>query len=373
MKLVTVSTAILLLAAFQANAENYWIPAEKFEDHTNSALEGSIVEDPNFGNKKTLILEDDAQVRIIIGVDQDLKDFVTVNPDFKVCAFVANAEGGQTNTVRSKHNDPTKSQDHVLENERYRMVCSQIAPINYGNLLSSGVKVLSSSQGSVKVRGISIRPASVEENSDSPSLADYDLSRALGYLWGDGAITNDGEALRFRRNDFSVPTHFGLVAEAAFGDALKIVNNGNLYKLQLEDQRPQEFLAEGPGFIPDPRAFLTSVIESEGAVLSGRITDDPNPDRCAFLKALVDDLNPQCATITCTYNNCTVPNCAFIANGKKRGQPARPGGFCGVYLSGTASDWAEMLNTDAYHFVKCDRTPGGVCTQHPKESRPIRE
>jgi len=200
MKIVPILSTILLLAAAQVNAQNHWIPAEKFEDHTNSTLEGSLVNDPNFDNRPTLILENNnAQVRIIIGIDQELEEFVNINPEFEVCAFVANAEDGQSNTVRAKHNDPRKSQDHVLEDERYRMVCSEIAPINYDNLLSSGLKVISPSEGSVKVRGISIRPIRIVEN-DTPSLADHELSRSLGYLWGDGGTTSNGEEVFFRRS-----------------------------------------------------------------------------------------------------------------------------------------------------------------------------
>ena len=203
-------------------------------------------------------------------------------------------------------------------------------------------------------------------------LENYEYSRALGYLWGDGGVSTDSNSLFFPKNNFSVSRHFASVAMSYFGNALSVNSQGSRYNVQLDGTTPARFLAEGLRLsdIPDKPAFLTSVVETEGAVLVGRIADDPTLERCAFIKTLVDDLNPQCAANTCTDASCRTPNCAFIASNQKRGIPHQSGRSCGVYLSGSASDWRSLFSGDDYHFVKTDRTPGGEPRQHDPDSRP---
>lgn len=366
--------AVSLLFAGTASAQSFWIPAEKFDKHTDRAMEGALIVD-DATNKQVYLLVDGQQVRIKIGFDDNLMRFLDEHPVFKVCALTANYDSGVTNTVRSKHPDHTNSEEYSLRAENYTTLCSEPASINADNLQTAGLKVISPSQGVVKLRGVSFRGAEGQGvTGESSKLDDYEYSRALGYLWSDGGITSDGDFLFFRKENTSISRHFGSVAESFFGDALTENFQGNRYKLKLDGVTPAEFLAEGVNLsdIPDARAFLTSVVEAEGAVRVGRLTDDPSRERCGYLKVLVDDLNPQCDANTCTGSSCNVPNCAFIAHGTKRGIRDRPGvnSHCGVYLSGNASDWRALFSNDDYHFVKTDRTPGGEPIKHDPSSRP---
>jgi len=365
--------AILLLTTGTASAQSFWIPAEKFYEHTNRAIEGAIVVDDST-NRHVNLLVDGQQVRIKIGFNDNLKRYLDEHPVFQVCAYLANYDSDVSNTVRTKHPNPVANQDYSLRMGYYTNLCSQTS--NYvDNVHFAGLKVISPSQGVVKVRGLSFRAINNSEPTmETTSLKDYEYSRALGYLWGDGSISTDGDYLTFLKRNTSISNHFGSVAEAFFGNALTENSQGTRYKLQLDGITPANFLANGINLsdIPDKRAFLTSVIETEGAVLVGRLTDDPNRQRCAYIKTLVDDLNPQCSANTCTNSSCQTPNCAFIANGRKRGQPDRPGNGsnCAAYLSGNTSDWRALFSSDNFHFVKTDRTPGGEPTKYDTDSRP---
>ncbi len=370
---------ILFFIAGSASAQNYWIPAERFSQHTDRALEGALAVDEGIG-KQVNLLVDGQQVRIKIGLDSSLMRYLEEYSVFEVCALLANYDNGVTNTIRSKHPNPTGNRTHSLRANGFRTLCTEQTSINAGNLQLAGVKVLSPSQSVVKVRGISFRGISgrdeepVISTGDSSRLGDYEYSRTLGYLWGDGRVSSDGGFLYFLKRNTSISNHFGSVAESYFGNALTENSQGTRYRLTLDGIGSEAFLAEGIRLsnIPDKRAFLTSVIETEGAVIVGRVTDDPSYDRCLYIKTLVDGLNPRCAANTCTDNNCSTPNCAFIARGNKRGTPYRPGvtSHCGVYLSGSASDWRSLFGNDNYHFVKTDRTPGGEPTKYLPSSRP---
>lgn len=364
--------ALLFLTAVPAYAQNFWIPAEEFGEHNNVALEGTPVVDDVTG-KQAYLLRNGEQVRIKVGIDNDLARYLEERPVFEVCTLVANYDTGVDNTVLSKHPDHENTEEHTLSNDDYMFLCSEQGLINEDKVLTSGLKVISPSQGLVKVRGVSIRGIrSTQDEGDA--LANYEYSRALGYLWGDGGISYTGDSLYYPKNDYETSTHFGSVAQAFFGSGLTVNAQDTRYLVNVDGITPARFLAKGISLsdIPDKRAFLTSVVETEGAVLVARITDDPNPDRCAYIANLVNDINPQCAANTCTDASCTTPNCAFIAHAKYRGKPFVPGvnTHCGVYLSGEDRDWRTLFGGSDFHFVKTDRTPGGEPTKHAPTSRP---
>lgn len=355
-----------------ASAENFWIPAEKFSNYSTREFEGELERDPDFDYKFALMLEDGEQVRIQLRADEELADYIEAHPDFELCALVANNSENSTN-IRVKHFDNQRSSDYSVASDHYRFHCSETAPINAGNVLSAGVKVIDSNNSKIKVRGVSFRSTEQDEPETlRNALADYELSRALGYLWGDGGATTDGRFLTFRKTNFSVSKHFNSVATAAFGE---LATASGKYRVSLEEVSPQEFLERGPEEIADPAAFLTSVIETEGAVLVGRLADDPLRERCNYLKNLVNNMTQACRAEPCTDHQCEIPNCAFIARGNSRNQPDNGFANCGVYLSGEREDWKNLFSSDNYHFVKCDRTPGtqadgSDCTEAVAGSRP---
>jgi len=207
---------------------------------------------------------------------------------------------------------------------------------------------------------------------DEQDLKNYERSRAYGYLWGDGGVATDG-SVYLRKTNFSVGKHFKSVGDSFFGDDLRENSQGSRYLVKIPGMTAEKFLDQGPAnwMIQDRRAFLASVIETEGASGVGRIADDPKLSRCEFIRDVVNDLNSECRTNTCTGPSCKVPNCAFIAKGNSRGTPHRAGQFCGVYLSGDSDDWTSMFDTDQYWFVKTDRTPGEEPTERGTESRPF--
>ena len=374
----------LSLIATVTHAQRFWVPAENFDRHTDRILEGTLSVD-DFINKPVYLLGLDQQVRIKIGFDDSLKQFLDQYSVFEVCAYVANYGSAITNTIRTKHPDPTNTQSAIVRSTNYKMLCSKQDSINRSNLQTAGVKLVSPSQGVIKVRGISFR--GVEPDISPMLLEDYEYSRALGYLWGDGKVANaegkvdikkdgilitDRDFLSFiKRNTNPLSKHFGSVAEATFDN---LSSKSGRYLLQLDGITPDQFLEEGLNLsaIPDTRAFLTSVIETEGAPLVGLVADDPSRTRCNYIKALVDSLNPQCGAETCTDSSCKIPNCAFLGTAKKRGVTPGPNQSCGVYLSGKASDWRALFSSDDYHFVNTKRIPGGSegVTQHSWESRP---
>ena len=376
--LVSSTLAALTTASFiappssAAPADNFWIPAEKFSNFSERDFEGDLERDPDFDFKFALILEDGEQVRIQLRADEELADYIKAHPRFELCALVANNSENDTN-IRVKHFDNQRSRDYSLTSDNYRFHCSDIAPLDADHVLSAGVKVVDSNNGKIKVRGISFRSTEQEqpETSRDP-LADYERSRALGYLWGDGGVTTDGRFLTFRKSDFSVSKHFNSVATATFGE---LATASGKYRVALDGVGPQDFLERGPDEVADKEAFLTSVIETEGAVLVGRLADDPLRERCNYLKNLVNSMTPACRAEPCTDHHCEVPNCAFIARGNSRNQADRGFANCGVYLSGEREDWKRLFSGDNFHFVKCDRTPGtqadgSDCTAAPAGSRP---
>ena len=382
MKLVLL--AISLLIAAPASAKNFWIPAEKFEEHNNVALEGSPVVDDVTG-KQVYLLRAGEQVRIKIGIDNDLAQYLKGQPNFHVCSLVANYDTGVTNTVLSKHPNPGNTKQHTLSSDGYKVLCSEQGKIDENNVLTSGLKVISPSQGLVKIRGVSVRRISGTragggdalantQAGGGDALANYEYSRALGYLWGDGGSTYDDSFLYYPKRNTDTSNHFGSVAGAYFGSRLTKNPQGTRYLLRLSGTTPASFLERGLPLsaIPDKHAFLTSVVETEGAVLVARIADDPSLNRCTFIRNLVNDLNPQCSASTCTDGKCATPDCAFIANGKFRGKPYVPGGKanCAVYLSGNDSNWRSMFRSNDFHFVKTDRTPGGEPKKYSSTSRP---
>ena len=370
MKRTLLTLSFFISVHASAQNLNHWIPAEKFQDNSDVPLNGSITDD---GGKMVYLLtsnrdNNNHQIRIKIGKNENLTRWLSNprNEKFEVCAMVANSEDG-TNRIRVKHPDNSLGKIHTLNSIDYKFLCSRSGPLA-DRVVISGLAVLSQTVP-LKIRGVSFRPIEGSGSTGNFSLLEgYEYSRALGYLWGDGKATEDGNFLFFLKRNTKTSNHFGSVAEAFFGDALTVNGNGGRYKVQLDGASPAEFLAEGMSLsdIPDTRAFLTSVVETEGGVITARLTDDPSRERCAFIKALVDDLNPRCAI------DSESPNCAFIAHGSKRGTPDRPGinSHCGVYLSGEASDWRDLFSSDDYHFVKTDRTPGGEPTQNDPASRP---
>lgn len=364
--------AFSFLFAAPATAQTFWIPAEKFAEHTDIALEGSPDLDEGSGLPVQL-LGNGQQVRIQIGLNDNLSQYLREHSVFQVCALVANYGSGVTNAVRSRHPDPLNTRTHVLDSNGYKTVCSEYAPIDTGNFQTAGVRVFPPSPGVVKVRGVSFRGINATTSGTNSSLlADYEYSRALGYLWGDGGVSTDGNSLYFPKSTSRTSRHFESVAASHFGNALRENSQGSRYLLELDGTKAETFLLEGMRLsdIPDKPAFLTSVVETEGAVLVGRIADDGNIMRCAFIKTLVDNLNPRCSANTCTDASCSTPNCAFVANGKSRGTPYQAGRNCGVYLSGSSSNWKSLFSSSDYHFVKTDRTPGGEPKENSPDSRP---
>jgi len=212
----------------------------------------------------------------------------------------------------------------------------------------------------------------VEPDVPSNAKNDYDYSRSVGYLWADGKLV-DGK-LSFLKRNSSISKHFGFIAPSRFGNDLTI--DGNRYFLKssalgVDGLEAQEFMNEGIPLwkIKDKRAFLTSIIEGEGASGVGRVMDDQTFSKCDYARDLVNSMNSQCVSSKCTGTDCKPANCAFIANGNTRGQPYT-GGKCGVYLSGKSADWKSFFGTSKYWFVKTDRTPGGEPTKRGTNTRP---
>lgn len=366
MKFLPIMSAIFFMATSQAHAQNFWIPADRFDEHTNRGLEGTLISDPDFEFRTVNLLQDDEQVRIILGQDPVLEEFLEANPNFKVCAFMANAGDGQSNTVIVRHKNFPASERFVLENENYQNRCSEAATINEDRVLSSGLKVLSPSDGAVMVRGISLRPVQAEEDQqidEEQLVADYEESRALGYLFGDGGITSDGEGLFFRNSGFTIARHFESVASNFFGEAFSLNSQETRFVVRPENISAEDFLLNGPESISDPNAFLASIMETEGS-LSGEILDDEHFSRCEFIENLVNDMNPVCATDT------FAPNCAetrrFFNRNTETGQ------FCTVRLTGNRTNFTEKFSSPAFNFVRCNRVPGfpDLCVENPVDSRP---
>jgi len=200
-------------------------------------------------------------------------------------------------------------------------------------------------------------------------LKHYEYSRALGYLWGDGGLATDG-SLYFRKATSGISKHYASTAGSYFGDALE--TRGSKYYIDLPGIDSEDFLTNGPAWssIKDKPAFVTSVIETEGAVLVGRIADDPKLKRCKFIRNFVNSLSSDCSWNTCSGPSCDVPNCAFIAHAKYRGRAHQEGKNCGVYLSGNSSDWQDLFKTDDFWFVQTGRVPGGEPPKRNPSSRP---
>jgi len=377
--------------ATSANAENFWIPAEKLKYHFDGSMEGSQSVDQTTG-KAVYLLGNGQQVSIKIGINDALSKYLRERPNFKVCARVANYDSGVTTTLLSKHPNFGKSKLNILGKDRYQLLCSERGRINNKKLFVGGLKVMPSSQGLVKLRGISIRglpirvarlrvlsSSSAPPRSDIPqstvsALANYESSRAMGYIWADGGVSSDGKSLHFRKDNGILSKHFASLAQSAFGAELKQNAQSNRYVVKPDSVSPAQFLGRGPGLskISDKRAFLTSIVEAEGAVSVARVLDDPSRSRCGFVRDLVNDMNPQCAVSACTDGSCATPNCAFIAHGKYRGIPDNPSKntHCAVYLTGNDTDWRSLFGSAKYHFVKTDRTPGGEPKKHSITSRP---
>ena len=366
--------ALSILIAAPVSAENFWIPAERFNDHTAGAADGSLVMD---SGRMVQVIGDGLEVRIDIGENNELERFLADNPIYKVCAYLSNYDNGATNTVETMHPADEFSREHTIDRNGFMVRCSQWSEVDPGNNGTAGLKVVSPSSTAVKVRGLSFRPKPATELAEASGsnggsrLEDYEYSRALGYLFGDGNAS--GNFLTFLRRNSSVSNHFGSVAGSFFGRGL--TTSGSQYRVQLDGVTPARFLQRGVSLsdIPDKRAFFTSIVETEGAVVVGRLFDDPARQRCTFVRDLVNELNPRCSASTCTDGNCSTPNCAFLANHKQRNTPYRPTADnerCGVYLSGDASDWRSLFSGNDYHFVKTDRTPGGQPQRHGTDSRP---
>lgn len=384
MKFLPILTAIFTLAATQAQAQNFWIPAERFEEHTNRALEGVHTLDSDFEFREVVILENGEQVRIVLGEDPELEAFIEANPNFQICAFMANETPGQTNTVIVKHKNFPESQRFTLENENYQNRCSNVATLNEDRVLASGMRVLSPSQGAVKLRGVSFRPAEPAEPEAltvEERIANYEESRALGYLFADGNreedrnrnVIPDSDILTFQRENSRGRTrlgrHFESVWTAFFG-APEI--DGRLFEVTLETGTPQDFLLNGPDRVADPKAFLASIVETEADQENGngKLFDDPNTSRCLYVRDFVNDLNPVCEANTCTGSSCAVDNCAYIQGSNAAGVP--PSGFCNVFLSGNENSWTSFFADPNYNFIQCGRVPGieGMCTVNDTDSRP---
>ena len=161
--------ALLFSISAPATADNFWIPAEKFDKHTNTRMEGALVVDDSTGEQVQL-LGNDQQVRIRIGLENNLKQYLEQFPVFEVCAQVANYDSGVTNTVLSKHYNFSFSRKHTLRSNRYEVLCSQRASIDQGSFRIAGVKVISPSQGTLKVRGVLFR--SIEDSATSMAVGE---------------------------------------------------------------------------------------------------------------------------------------------------------------------------------------------------------
>ena len=362
----TILLAVLLCMAAPATAQKFWIPAEKFDLYTSAALEGSLTVDDDTG-RQVYLLRSDEQVRLKIGLQDDLTRFLNQYPEFKVCSYVANYDDGVSNTVLARHPNADRNRTKTVRDSDYRVVCSERGSINANNIVTGGVKLLSPSQGVLKVRGLLVR-------STETDGSDYEYARALGYLFGDGSLSSDGRTLNYPKKDSSTSNHFGSVSREAFGSDLSVNSQGSRYIVELDGISPSKFLFDGMSLsdIPDKHAFITSLVETEGAVLVARILDDPNRSRCRYARDIFNSINPQCSANTCTDSSCATPNCAFIAHGKYRYRPDVPSvnSHCGVYLSGDDSDWRALFRSSDFHFVKTDRTPGGEPTRHGPYSRP---
>jgi len=322
--------ALSFLMTAPAAASNFWIPADDFDNYTDVRIGGSPTVDDRTG-KLVQLLGSNQQVRIKVGLNNELRQYLKDITLVQTCAYVANYDSGATNTVLVKHVDANAEKRFALSSTRYQV----------------GLE-------------------------SSSALANYEFSRALGYIWADGRASADGNSLLYPRTGSNTSRHLGSVAESYFGNALSVNSQGSSYSLKVNGLRPSEFLSKGMRLsdIPDKQAFLTSVIETEGAVRVARIADDGQLSRCNFIADLVNDLNPRCSSDTCTSASCKVPNCAFVADKDKRGIAHKPGKACAAYLSGDANDWRSLFNSKRYHFVKTDRTPGGEPTKNAASSRP---
>jgi len=297
--------ALSFLMTAPAAASNFWIPADDFDKYTDVRIGGSPTVDDRTG-KLVQLLGSNQQVRIKVGLNNELS--------------------GATNTVLVKHVDANAEKRFALSSTRYQVVCSQSSSIEGGDSPYAGFQVVSPNAGAVKLRGVFFR--GVKSLESSSALANYEFSRALGYIWADGRASADGNSLLYPRTGSNTSRHLGSVAESYFGNALSVNSQGSSYSLKVNGLRPSEFLSKGMRLsdIPDKQAFLTSVIETEGAVRVARIADDGQLSRCNFIADLVNDLNP--------------------------------------------NDWRSLFNSKRYHFVKTDRTPGGEPTKNAASSRP---
>ena len=361
--------ALSFLMTAPAAASNFWIPADDFDNYTDVRIGGSPTVDDRTG-KLVQLLGSNQQVRIKVGLNNELRQYLKDITLVQTCAYVANYDSGATNTVLVKHVDANAEKRFALSSTRYQVVCSQSSSIEGGDSPYTGFQVVSPNAGAVKLRGVFFR--GVKSLESSSALANYEFSRALGYIWADGRASADGNSLLYPRTGSNTSRHLGSVAESYFGNALSVNSQGSSYSLKVNGLRPSEFLSKGMRLsdIPDKQAFLTSVIETEGAVRVARIADDGQLSRCNFIADLVNDLNPRCSSDTCTSASCKVPNCAFVADKDKRGIAHKPGKACAAYLSGDANDWRSLFNSKRYHFVKTDRTPGGEPTKNAASSRP---
>jgi len=215
--------------------------------------------------------------------------------------------------------------------------------------------------------------ASFSTSALASAKNDYDYARSLGYLYGDGKIV-DGK-LSFIKKSSGISKHLAYTAGKRFDD--KFTSKGNRYFLKssalgVSGLGAQGFLDKGVPLnrIKDKRAFITSIIETEGAVRVGRVMDDPSFKRCDYVRDMINSMNSQCSTSKCNGPSCKPANCAFIATGKKRGTPYKRG-FCGVYLSGKASDWKSYFGNKKFWFVSTGRIPGGEQRKRDAKTRPF--
>jgi len=217
--------ALSFLMTAPAAASNFWIPADDFDKYTDVRIGGSPTVDD-----RTLV---------------------------QTCAYVANYDSGATNTVLVKHVDANAEKRFALSSTRYQVVCSQSSSIEGGDSPYAGFQVVSPNAGAVKLRGVFFR--GVKSLESSSALANYEFSRALGYIWADGRASADGNSLLYPRTGSNTSRHLGSVAESYFGNALSVNSQGSSYSLKVNGLRPSEFLSKGMRLsdIPDKQAFLT--------------------------------------------------------------------------------------------------------------------
>ena len=147
--------ALLLMIAAPASAQEFSISAEEFDWHTYPRDMSGFTEDAEFENVRVLSVN--GQLHIRHWIDAELLNFATNLKDngttFEVCVTVANLEAGKVNSVRVNHPNPVYNQQHTLESNQYQTICSKQG--EFSELLrSAGLRVLSSSQGSVAVRTV---------------------------------------------------------------------------------------------------------------------------------------------------------------------------------------------------------------------------